>query len=51
MIDGLLKIITPVAIVLSGVLAEKVFNPLLIDGGTLANTWIGSLIGVGKTEG
>jgi hypothetical protein len=50
-IDGLLKIITPVAIVLSGVLAEKVFNPLLIDGGTLANTWIGSLIGVGKNRG
>lgn len=50
-IDGLLKIITPVAIVLSGVLAEKVFNPLLIDGGTLSNTWIGSLIGVGKNRG
>ncbi|KUK15300.1 MAG: Major facilitator superfamily MFS_1 [Petrotoga mobilis] len=50
-IDGLLKIITPVAIVLSGVLAEKVFNPLLIDGGALANTWIGSLIGVGKNRG
>ncbi len=42
---------TPVAVILSGVLADKFFNPLLVNGGSLSNTIVGKLIGVGEVRG
>lgn len=39
-----------IAYSLAGVLADKVFNPWLVEGGALANS-IGSLIGVGPGRG
>ena len=33
----------PVAFLLSGILADNVFNPLLVEGGALANTFVGRL--------
>ncbi len=41
----------PLAFLLSGILADKVFNPLLDEGGRLANTFIGKWIGVGAGRG
>jgi MFS family permease len=35
---------------LSGILADRVFNPLLNDGGALANS-VGRIIGVGECRG
>jgi len=41
----------PFAFLLSGVLADQVFNPMLIEGGVLAATFIGRWIGVGPGRG
>ena len=41
----------PIAFLLSGFLADHVFNPLLVEGGKLANTFVGRWIGVGPTRG
>lgn len=41
----------PFAFLVSGILADKVFNPLLVSGGPLANTFIGRWIGVGPGRG
>jgi MFS family permease len=41
----------PLAFILSGVLADKVFNPLMVEGGALSETLIGRLIGVGPGRG
>lgn len=41
----------PLAFILSGVLADQVFNPLMVEGGALANTFVGDLIGVGPGRG
>jgi MFS family permease len=41
----------PLAFLLSGILADKVFNPLLDEGGRLTNTFIGKWIGVGAGRG
>ncbi len=41
----------PIAFILSGVLADNVFNPLLVEGGGLANTTIGNFLGVGPGRG
>ena len=41
----------PLAFILSGVLADHVFNPLLIEGGRLADTFIGAWLGVGEGRG
>ena len=41
----------PVAFLLSGFLADRVFNPLLVEGGKLAETFVGRWIGVGPTRG
>ncbi len=43
--------IMPIAFLLSGFLADHVFNPLLVEGGKLANTFVGRWIGVGPTRG
>lgn len=51
LIDCLMKIITPLAIIISGFLADDVFNPLLVKGGSLSDTVIGKLLGVGKGRG
>lgn len=50
-IMGINNIFSPVAVLLSGVLAEYIFNPILVEGGSLSNTMVGTLIGVGKTRG
>ncbi len=41
----------PLAYLLSGVLADRVFNPWLMEGGALADTFIGRWIGVGSGRG
>jgi MFS transporter, DHA3 family, macrolide efflux protein len=41
----------PLAFVLSGFLADQVFNPWLVEGGALAATFIGRWIGVGPGRG
>jgi MFS family permease len=41
----------PLAFILSGILADHVFNPLMREGGALAKTTVGSLIGVGPGRG
>lgn len=41
----------PLAYILSGVLADRVFNPWLVEGGALAETFIGQLVGVGSGRG
>ena len=41
----------PIAFLLSGFLADHVFNPLLVEGGKLATTFVGRWIGVGPTRG
>ena len=51
LVDCLMKIITPIAIILSGFLADNVFNPLLVKGGKLSDTFIGKIIGVGNGRG
>jgi MFS transporter, DHA3 family, macrolide efflux protein len=44
--------ITPVAYLLAGPLADFVFEPLMrADGGLLARTWAGSLLGTGPGRG
>jgi hypothetical protein len=42
---------SPISILVAGPLAEKVFQPLLLEGGALANTIFGSIIGVGPGRG
>jgi MFS family permease len=43
--------IMPLAFILSGVLADRVFNPLLVSGGRLADTFVGNILGVGPGRG
>jgi hypothetical protein len=42
--------ISPIAILLAGPLADRVFEPLLADGGGLASS-VGSIIGTGSGRG
>jgi len=41
----------PLAYILSGILADFVFNPLLVEGGPLASTFVGNILGVGAGRG
>ncbi len=41
----------PLAFVLSGPLADKFFEPLMAEGGALANTFLGTLLGTGPGRG
>jgi MFS family permease len=41
----------PLAYLISGPLADYVFEPLLRDGGALANTFVGTLLGTGPGRG
>jgi hypothetical protein len=41
----------PIAYVLSGLLADRVFEPLMREGGALANTALGTLVGMGAGRG
>ena len=41
----------PIAFLSSGFLADKLFEPLMQDGGALANTALGMLLGVGAGRG
>ncbi|MBN1428885.1 MAG: MFS transporter [Anaerolineae bacterium] len=41
----------PLGMLLSGPLADYVFTPALMPGGTLVDTWVGQLLGVGPGRG
>ena len=41
----------PLAFILAGPLADKFFEPLLMDGGALANTFVGQTLGTGVGRG
>ncbi len=41
----------PVAFILAGPLADLIFGPMMLEGGALANSFIGSLLGVGLGRG
>lgn len=41
----------PVAALLAGPLADRVFNPLMMPGGALASTFVGQWLGVGPGRG
>ena len=43
--------IMPIAYVLAGPLNDKIFKPLLVEGGTLADTLVGEVLGVGLSRG
>ncbi|MCJ7658362.1 MAG: MFS transporter [Anaerolineales bacterium] len=43
--------IMPIAYILAGPLNDKIFKPLLVEGGTLADTYVGQVIGVGPSRG
>jgi len=43
--------IMPIAYVLAGPLNDKVFKPLLVEGGTLADTFVGQVLGTGPSRG
>lgn len=41
----------PLATLISGPLADRVFEPLMQPGAALANSWVGSLVGIGAGRG
>jgi DHA3 family macrolide efflux protein-like MFS transporter len=43
--------IMPLAFILSGPLADKVFEPLMAKGGALADTFLGTILGTGPGRG
>lgn len=51
LVNSLLKIVSPIAIISAGFLSDKVFNPLLVERGKLSNTFIASILGVGENRG
>ena len=50
-VSVLCQMAMPISALLSGVLADNVFNPLMMENGALAKTFIGSIIGVGNGRG
>jgi hypothetical protein len=47
----LATVITPLAYLAAGPLADQVFEPLMQEGGALASTVLGSLLGTGPGRG
>ncbi|MAT42989.1 MAG: MFS transporter [Anaerolineaceae bacterium] len=45
------RLMMPVAFLISGPLADKVFEPLMMEGGSLAQSFLGQLLGVGPGRG
>ncbi len=43
--------IMPIAFMISGPLADGVFNPLLVEGGALSNSFVGDILGIGPARG
>lgn len=41
----------PLAFILSGIFADHLFTPLLLEGGALAGTFVGDVLGVGPGRG
>jgi DHA3 family macrolide efflux protein-like MFS transporter len=41
----------PIAFLLSGPLADRIFNPLMAEGGALASTFLGRILGTGPGRG
>lgn len=50
-VSVLCQIAMPISALLSGVLADHVFNPLMMPNGALADSFIGDIIGVGEGRG
>lgn len=51
LIQALASFVTPLASFIAGPLSQDVFNPLLREGGGLADSIIGRVIGIGSTRG
>lgn len=51
LLNLILRVTSPVAIILSGVLADYIFTPLMVDNGVLANTFVAGILGTGNTRG
>lgn len=45
------RAMTPLAFLISGPLADHVFDPLMTEGGALASTFVGSWLGIGPGRG
>ena len=45
------RLMMPVAFLISGPLADKVFEPMMLEGGVLAQSFLGTLLGVGPGRG
>lgn len=45
------RLMLPLAFLISGPLADKIFEPMMMDGGRLAQSFIGQVIGVGPGRG
>jgi hypothetical protein len=43
--------VLPLSFILAGPLADQVFGPLMVDGGALADTFVGQWLGVGPGRG
>lgn len=50
-VSVLCQMAMPVSAVLSGFLADQVFEPLMMPGGALAQSWVGQLLGTGVGRG
>jgi DHA3 family macrolide efflux protein-like MFS transporter len=49
--EGVTQDTTPLAYLTAGPLADQVFEPLMREGGALANTGLGTLLGTGAGRG
>ncbi len=45
------RLMMPLAFLISGPLADNIFEPMMLEGGVLAQSFIGNLIGVGPGRG
>lgn len=51
LLNALLKVISPIAVIASGPLADKIFEPIMGTSGPLGRSMIGNLIGAGPGRG
>ncbi len=51
LMNAILKLVTPIACVLAGPMADKIFEPLMVSEGALGSRFIGNLIGAGAGRG
>ena len=50
-VNALLKLVSPIACVLAGPLADNVFGPMMMENGLLGKSFVGGLIGSGIGRG